>query len=152
MLENIPQVLAILGLIVLSVEIAVLGFSTFVLLFIGIAILLTSGVMYLGVIEANWINAVTSVALVSFVLALVLWKPLKRMQNRTVTTDINSDFAVITFTLDSDISPSQPGSYQYSGITWQVKSLTAIPNGTPVTVVKKEVGVFWVKPIDETHH
>ena len=36
-LDNVPQSLMILGILALIIEIAVLGFSTFVLLFLGIS-------------------------------------------------------------------------------------------------------------------
>ena len=83
-------------------------------------------------------------------LAIVLWKPLKKLQNKPSKTDIKSDFAVITFKLEKDLSPSERYTFNYSGIQWQIKSETQIEKGVMVEVIKKEVGVLWVKPVDKS--
>lgn len=150
MFNNIPQTLVILGLLTLIIEVLILGCSTFVLLFFGIAILLTSGLIYMGMIEANWISTILTLAIITLALAIVLWKPLKKLQNKPSKTDIKSDFAVITFKLEKDLSPSERYTFNYSGIQWQIKSETQIEKGVMVEVIKKEVGVLWVKPVDKS--
>ena len=150
MFNNIPQTLVILGLLTLIIEVLILGCSTFVLLFFGIAMLLTSGLIYMGMIEANWISTILTLAIITLVLAIVLWKPLKKLQNKPSKTDIKSDFAVITFKLEKDLSPSERYTFNYSGIQWQIKSETQIEKGVMVEVIKKEVGVLWVKPVDKS--
>ena len=150
MFNNIPQTLVILGLLTLIIEVLILGCSTFVLLFFGIAMLLTSGLIYMGMIEANWISTILTLALITLALAIVLWKPLKKLQNKPSKTDIKSDFAVITFKLEKDLSPSERYTFNYSGIQWQIKSETQIEKGVMVEVIKKEVGVLWVKPVDKS--
>ncbi|KJG13837.1 activity regulator of membrane protease YbbK [Photobacterium iliopiscarium] len=150
MFNNIPQTLVILGLLTLIIEVLILGCSTFVLLFFGIAMLLTSGLIYMGMIEANWISTILTLAIITLALAIVLWKPLKKLQNKPSKTDIKSDFAVITFKLEKDLSPSERYTFNYSGIQWQIKSETQIEKGVMVEVIKKEVGVLWVKPVDKS--
>ena len=150
MFNNIPQTLVILGLLTLIIEVLILGCSTFVLLFFGIAMLFTSGLIYMGMIEANWISTILTLALITLALAIVLWKPLKKLQNKPSKTDIKSDFAVITFKLEKDLSPSERYTFNYSGIQWQIKSETQIEKGVMVEVIKKEVGVLWVKPVDKS--
>lgn len=150
MLTNIPQTLVILGLLTLIIEVVILGCSTFVLLFFGIAMLLTSGLIYIGIIEANWLITMLTLAVITLLLAIVLWKPLKRLQNKPSKTDIKSDFAVIKFELEKDLLPSECYTFNYSGIQWQIKSQTTIKKGVMVEVIKKEVGVLWVKPINNS--
>ncbi|PSV96036.1 NfeD family protein [Photobacterium iliopiscarium] len=150
MFNNIPQTLVILGLLTLIIEVLILGCSTFVLLFFGIAMLFTSGLIYMGMIEANWISTILTLAIITLALAIVLWKPLKKLQNKPSKTDIKSDFAVITFKLEKDLSPSERYTFNYSGIQWQIKSETQIEKGVMVEVIKKEVGVLWVKPVDKS--
>ena len=140
----------ILGLLTLIIEVLILGCSTFVLLFFGIAMLLTSGLIYMGILDANWISTILTLALITLALAIVLWKPLKKLQNKPSKTDIKSDFAVITFKLEKDLSPSERYTFNYSGIQWQIKSETQIEKGVMVEVIKKEVGVLWVKPVDKS--
>ncbi|MCD9543211.1 NfeD family protein [Photobacterium carnosum] len=149
MFSNIPQTLVILGLLTLIIEVLILGCSTFVLLFFGIAMLITSGLIYMGMLEANWITTILTLAIITLVLAIVLWKPLKKLQNKPSKTDIKSDFAVITFELEKDLVPSERYTFNYSGIQWLLKSNTVIEKGVTVKVVKKEVGVLWVEPIDK---
>ncbi|KAE8177141.1 NfeD family protein [Photobacterium carnosum] len=149
MFSNIPQTLVILGLLTLIIEVLILGCSTFVLLFFGIAMLITSGLIYMGMLEANWITTILTLAIITLVLAIVLWKPLKKLQNKPSKTDIKSDFAVITFELEKDLLPSERYTFNYSGIQWLLKSNTVIEKGVTVKVVKKEVGVLWVEPIDK---
>ena len=150
MFNNIPQTLVILGLLTLIIEVLILGCSTFVLLFFGIAMLFTSGLIYMGMIEANWISTILTLAIITLALAIVLWNPLKKLQNKPSKTDIKSDFAVITFKLEKDLSPSERYTFNYSGIQWQIKSETQIEKGVMVEVIKKEVGVLWVKPVDKS--
>lgn len=149
MFSNIPQTLVILGLLALIIEVLVFGCSTLVLLFFGIAMLFTSGLIYIGIIDANWLSTITTLSIITLLLTIVLWKPLTKLQNKQTTTDVNSDFAVINFELEKDLSPSERYTFNYSGIQWLIKSDTTIEKGVMVKVVKKEVGVLWVKPIDD---
>ena len=150
MFSNIPQTLVILGLLALIIEVLVFGCSTLVLLFFGIAMLFTSGLIYIGIIEANWLSTITTLSISTLLLTIVLWKPFTKLQNKQTTTDVNSDFAVINFELEKDLSPSERYTFNYSGIQWLIKSDTTIKKGVTVKVVKKEVGVLWVKPVDNS--
>ncbi|KAF7764391.1 hypothetical protein PCIT_b0382 [Pseudoalteromonas citrea] len=145
--DNIAQTLVIVGLLALIIEVVILGFATFVLLFLGLSLVFSGGMMYAGLIEASWLNALWINAVLTFTLALLLWKPLKRMQNNVESKEINSDFADIEFTLTDHLSEDNTVQHAYSGIQWQLKSLNPIEKGTAVKVVKKEVGVLWVEAI-----
>jgi membrane-bound ClpP family serine protease len=69
------------------------------------------------------------------------------LQESRESTDVHSDFAELTFTLEQDVDEHNGYKYAYSGIEWLVKSHHPLAKGTPVKVVKKEVGVFWVEQI-----
>ena len=150
MFSNISQTLLVLGLLALIIEVLILGCSTLVLLFFGIAMLLTSGLIYIGIIDANWISTLSTLAIITLLLTIALWKPFKKLQNKPAKTDVNTDFAVITFKLEKDLLPSERYTFNYSGIQWLIKSETTIAKGVTVKVVKKEVGVLWVEPVDHS--
>lgn len=145
--ENIAEILMVLGIAALIVEVAVLGFATFVLLFLGISLLLTGLAMNIGLLEASLMTALWSNTLLTGVLAVMLWKPLRRMQNKVDHKDIDSDFADQSFVLTGDVDMRGETSHSYSGVQWKLKSQQLIPAGTLVKVVKTEVGVMWVEAL-----
>jgi membrane protein implicated in regulation of membrane protease activity len=145
--DNIAQTLIVVGIIALIIEVVILGFATFVLFFLGLSLILSGGLMYAGLIEQNWLNALWINAVLTFLLSLSLWKPLKRMQENVEPHDVKNDFAEIEFILSDDVHNNSNVQYAYSGIHWQLKSNTPIAKGTMVKVVKKEVGVLWIEPM-----
>ena len=144
--QNLPQTLMVLGIVALIIEVAVLGLSTFILLFFGLSLFLTGLLMSFGILPDSLATALWSNAVVTAGLAVALWKPLKQMQNRVDKKQVNSDFAELTFVLTSDVTEQGLTTHQYSGISWKLKSEQPIIAGTEVVVTKKEVGVMWVKP------
>lgn len=147
-LENIAEILMILGISALIIEVAVLGFATFVLLFLGASLLLTGIAMNMGILEATLVTALWSNTLLTAVLAVALWKPLSRMQNKVDNKSVDSDFAVETFMLEADVDIQGKTTRAYSGVQWKLKSQQPIVAGTLVKVVKTEVGVMWVEAAD----
>ena len=144
----VSQWLLILGISLLVIEIAFLGFATFVLFFVGLAMLVTGALMALGVLPEGINIAVIAVSLLSIAAAIVLWKPLKNIQSPTEEENIEVGFVGHRFQLDADIAPDQPGSYAYSGIVWVVVSDRAIAKETSVKVVQADVGQLTVVPVD----
>ncbi|MFT2110815.1 NfeD family protein [Marinomonas sp. 2405UD68-3] len=144
--DFIPHSMIAMGIVLLTIEILVLGFSTFVLFFLGVSLILTGSLMFAGVLPITLSNILLSNALISFLLAIALWKPLKKMQNHTDTTPVKSDFTGLQFMITEEISDMSAPVYKYSGITWKLMSEQKIPANSKVEVVKAEVGVFWVKP------
>ncbi|UXH99917.1 NfeD family protein [Photobacterium sp. TY1-4] len=145
--EHLPQVLMILGVLALITEVAVLGMSTFILLFLGLSLLITGILMNVAVLDSTLTTALWSNTLLTAALAIVLWKPLKQMQDSKGAKEIQSDFAELTFTLESDVDDRGLTQYAYSGISWKLKSRQPLAAGTQVKVVKKEVGVMWVEAL-----
>ena len=146
-MQNLPQALMVLGIIALIIEVAVLGLSTIILLFFGLSLLITGFSMSLGILPDSLTTALWSNTVVTAILAIGLWKPLKKMQNRVDTKPVTNDFAELTFTLDGDVTDQGLTTYNYSGISWKLKSERLISAGTRVYVIKKDVGVMWVKPV-----
>ena len=142
--SNLTYVLIFLGLALLVIEVAVLGFSVMVLFFIGLGCLITGILILVGVMPSTLVSALTGVAILSVLSAVVLWKPLKKMQDEVEKTDVKGDLVGYSFVLESDISPREHGSHKYSGIEWKVKSDTPIAAGTEVEVVRTDVGEFRV--------
>ena len=141
-LNNLPQALLLIGLICLVIEVAVFGFSTFFLFFFGCSAIATAILLWIGILPASLMAAITSLAVVTAIFAAVMWQPLKKLQEPTKVT---SDLIGVSFSLTEDISPAQPGRHKYSGIEWQVTSQDAIDKGTMVEVVAVQVGVLTVK-------
>lgn len=146
--QNLPQALMVLGIIALIIEVAVLGLSTFILLFLGISLFISGLLMSMAVLPDSLTTALWSNTVLTAVLAITLWKPLKRMQENVDTKQIKSDFAELVFILNDDVTEEGLTSYQYSGISWKLKSEQPINAGTEVRVTKKEVGVMWLEPTD----
>lgn len=145
-LDNLVESLLIIGLLLLAVEILVLGFSTFVLFFIGIGAILTALIMYVGLIPSTVLPALLSISLLSTLCAFLLWRPLKNMQSNVETKQADNDLVGHSFVIEQDVSPQKPGKYKYSGIEWSLRSSESIEAGMLVEVTKTEVGVFHIQP------
>ncbi|MFC3096064.1 NfeD family protein [Alteromonas sediminis] len=148
-ITNLANYLIIAGLIILAVEILLLGLSTFVLTFFGLSLLITGVLVMADGISPTLMAATTSVAVLSALLAIVLWKPMKSLQNKTERKQAQSDLIGYRFELDSTLSPTKPGSVTYSGITWKVVSDSMIPAGTEVETIEVKVGQWKVKAVDD---
>ncbi len=147
--DHLADLLMAAGIAALVVEVGLLGFATFILLFVGIALFLTGLAMTLGWLDSTITTAIWSSVVLTCMLAVLLWKPLKRLQNRSSTAEQASDFAQQTFVLTGDVdSTTEDVLYAYSGINWKVRSQTPLHRGQTVKVVKTEVSVMWVEPVE----
>lgn len=143
---HIAEGLMIAGIVLLIVEMMVLGFSTFILLFLGISFLLTGLIMTIGVVPETVISALWVNSILTTLIAIVLWKPLKRMQKHEGKPgEIKSDFIGQELMLESDVDLGGKTEYLYSGVSWKLKSNNPIAKGSHVRVTKAEVGVLWVE-------
>jgi membrane protein implicated in regulation of membrane protease activity len=145
----LSQWLFMLGIGLLVIEIAFLGFATFVLFFVGLAMLATGGLMAVEILPQTINSAVISVSLLSITAAFLLWKPLKNIQSPREDREIEVGFVGHRFQLATDIAPDQPGEHIYSGITWRVVSDRAIAKAAHVKVVQADVGQLTVVPENE---
>ncbi|MEN9465473.1 MAG: hypothetical protein RL217_1654 [Pseudomonadota bacterium] len=146
--HNLAQVLLGAGLVSLIVDMVIFGFSTFILVFLGLSLVLTGTMMWLGIIPDTLSLALWSNAIVTAILAALLWQPLKRWQNKKVEKTVTQDFAAQQFIINDDVDDRGLTFYFFSGVKWKVKSRRPIPKNTLVEVTKVEVGVMWVQPCD----
>ncbi|WP_133468133.1 NfeD family protein [Paraglaciecola marina] len=144
-INNLAESLLILGILLLVVEVAVLGFSTFVLFFVGCAAVLSAILLYLGLIPDTLLGSMLSTGIFTALLAILLWKPLKNMQTQVDVTKPKGDLVGHTFVLKDEVSPELTPTYRYSGIDWKLESVNKIEAGTTVEVVDASVGKFIIR-------
>ncbi|WP_158965674.1 NfeD family protein [Paraglaciecola sp. L3A3] len=143
--NNLAESLLILGILLLVIEVAVLGFSTFVLFFVGCAAVITAILLYLGIIPETLLASLFATGILTAVSAILLWKPLKKMQTQVDTTKAKGDLVGHTFVLKDPVSPELTPTYRYSGIDWKLESADTLAVGTRVQVIDASVGIFTVQ-------
>lgn len=148
---SLATVLAVIGVSLGILEIAVFGFGTVFLLFIAIGCLLSSLLLYTGLLAESLLTASLSVAVISASAALLLWKPLKKLQSNHQSPEQQPNaFAGLTLTLAADLRPGESVRQRYSGVEWQVFKADnddqVLAKGSEVEVVKTGVGKMWVQP------
>ena len=142
--DNMAVILTFIGLALLAIEVMALGFAVIVLFFIGLGCLAAGLLMFIGILPETLAVALVGVAFLTLLGAALLWKPLKRMQDKVENKPVTSDLIGHTFTLESDISRHHPGQVRFSGVDWRVLSDSEIPAGTDVQVVGTAVGELTV--------
>ena len=143
--NNLCEFLIMTGLVLLVIEVVVLGFSTFVLFFVGLAALLAGGLMAIGAIPDSTLSAFYSVGVLTALLAMLLWRPLKSMQGKVEVKKVTSDLVGHSFILNEAVSMTQNPAYRYSGIDWHLSSEQELSAGTLVEVTGVAVGKFIVQ-------
>ena len=143
--NNLCEFLIMAGLALLVIEVVVLGFSTFVLFFVGLAALLAGGLMAIGAIPDSTLSAFYSVGVLTALLAMLLWRPLKSMQGKVEVKKVTSDLVGHSFILNETVSMTQNPAYRYSGIDWHLSSEQELSAGTLVEVTGVAVGKFIVQ-------
>jgi hypothetical protein len=145
--NNLAQSLFVIGLILLVIEVTVLGFSTFVLFFVGLAAMATGALLFMGILPTNLLNALSSTAVLTLLAALLLWRPLKRMQSHVSTKKARSEFTDHQFVLKEAVSPILSPKHHYSGVEWALVSEEYIEAGIKVEVIEAEVGKLHIRAI-----
>lgn len=142
------------GFLLLIIEVVALGFSSGVLLFSALGALVTGGLIWAGLLPGTWLAGTASFGVSSAVLAVLLWKPLLRLQNYQVPEkDNSSDLVGLRFMLTETVTRDQPGTTRYSGIEWRVEihpslGIDRIDAGTPVAVMSVDAGLFRIMPAE----
>ncbi|MBC3767694.1 NfeD family protein [Neptunicella marina] len=151
--QHLPESLIALGIILVAIEVGILGFATLFLIFIGGASLLTGLAMKAEWIEVTINNALIFTGLLSVMLAIIAWQPMKKLQSQSSKQGQTSDFVGMCFELTSELSSTQLSSYRFSGILWTVKPGEKLDGplapGTQVTVTAVEVGTLYVAPVQD---
>lgn len=145
--QNMAEFLLVIGLLLLVLEVLVLGFSTFFLFFLGVGCISTGLIFFAGLLTVNTTNTLISVAIISSVSSLLLWQPLKKMQDKVETKAVTNDFIGYRFSLDQDLGHSGTINHQYSGINWKVSADEPLKQGTQVEVIAVGVGKMKVQPV-----
>ena len=152
-LVYLPEFFFAVGVILLLVEIIFLGFSTFVLLFLGMGCVATSLLLFLEIIPLAVDNALLATSLISIGSAIVLWRVIEQLTSDKNETRVDAGFVNHEFTLPETISRAAPGTHRYSSVNWEVvpHSDVTIRAGKKVEVVSVEVGTFFVqeKAVDD---
>ena len=143
--DNLSESLIIAGLALLVIEVVVLGFSSFVLFFVGLAALVAGGLMALAVVPDSMLSALSSVGLLTALLAMLLWRPLKSMQGKVESKKVTSDLVGHSFILNEAVSMTKNPAYRYSGIEWNLSSEQELSAGTLVEVTGVAVGKFIIQ-------
>jgi len=102
----------------LVVELGVMGLSG-PLLFFAFASIITGVLISLGFVE-GWQSEILVVGVLTAVITLLLWKPLKNIQNSRSKTDNSSDMIGLQVTVFEDVT-SSTGSIRYSGVNWHAR-------------------------------
>jgi membrane protein implicated in regulation of membrane protease activity len=142
--SNFASLLIFCGIVLLVIEVGLLGFSVFLLFFIGLACITTGALIMLGLVPHTLAAAFGAIAVLSLLYAVALWKPLKKIQDSTDSHAVKGDFIGHSFRLDQDVSSQRYGSYRMSGIDWNVRSDAPLAAGTEVEIVRVEVGLLTV--------
>lgn len=143
--ENLSNVLIATGIGALIVDMVFFGFGTFILIFLGGSLLISGLAMLVGILPSTMDAALWSNAILTAILGVLLWKPLRRIQNKNGSKQITNDFASDPFVLKQDVDIQGLTEHMYSGVRWKLRSHQPISQGTLVEVVKVEVGSLWVK-------
>ena len=142
-----------LGFLLLATEVLVFGFTTIVFFFAGIGAVVTGLLMMAGVLDQTWIAGVASFGISTGIISVLLFKPLRKMQDSPAAVQKqSSDLVGYSFVLMQDISSTQAGTHRYSGIDWKVEidssaGTDEIKAGQRVEVVSLDAGVFRVKAV-----
>ena len=110
--------------------------------------LIVGALMAFGVLPVGIDIAIGAVSLLSISGAVLLWKPMKKIQSSKEAAKVEVGFVGHQFQVQTDIAPDLPGTYTYSGIAWTVVSDTAIQRFTQVQVIKADVGQLTVMPAE----
>lgn len=117
-LENPDHLWYLIAGISFVIELSIMGLSG-PLFFFALGSLATGILVSFGMLT-GWQSQILSVGLLTAVIAVLLWKPLKTLQNSKNKTDDSSDMIGLTVPVSSEVTITS-GSIRYSGIDWQAR-------------------------------
>ncbi|MDA9194999.1 NfeD family protein, partial [Burkholderiales bacterium] len=98
-----------------------------------------------GILPESMLSALSSVGVLTALLAILLWRPLKSMQGNVERKKVTSDLVGHSFILEEAVSMTKNPAYSYSGIQWKLSSEQELSAGTLVEVTGVAVGKFIVQ-------
>ncbi|OUR63047.1 acriflavin resistance protein [Colwellia sp. 39_35_sub15_T18] len=117
-LENPAHLWFLIAGLSFVIELSIMGLSG-PLLFFAIASLMTGILVNIDLLD-SWQMQVLAVGILTAITAIILWKPLKQLQNPRTTTDTSSDMIGLKVPASADITTTS-GSIRYSGINWSAR-------------------------------
>ncbi|QTH65144.1 NfeD family protein [Psychrosphaera ytuae] len=147
--DDTAQILMAIGILMAVVDIVILGFATFFLTLIGLAVLTTGLLLNFGIFTDTWANILISIAVLSALYTALLWKPLSRLQQDSKPQTVKSDLIGHQFVLETDVTSVHPGMYLYSGVNWKIEADSDLTAGAKVEVIEVQVGTMKVAPVTE---
>ena len=139
-----------LGFALMAVELLLGAVSGGWLLFVGAGGLTTGVLLWSGWLHADPARQGMAFAIATLVWAVLLWRPMKRMQNRAAKPlPRDSDLVGHRFRLEQPIGPQRPGKTRWSGIEWRVEPMDGevLQAGDEVEVQEAGVGVWKVRKV-----
>ena len=142
-----------LGFLMLAAEALIFGFSTIIFLFAGVGAVCTGLLMLAGVLPETWIAGMACFGISTGIVSMLLWKPMKNLQDRPAPIQAqSSDLVGYEFVLEQDVTALVPGKHRYSGVSWRVEldgsvAGAVLSAGQRVSVVSLDAGVFRVRPV-----
>jgi len=148
-LENPDHLWYLIAGVSFVIELSIMGLSG-PLLFFAIASLITGILVSLGVVD-GWQGQILTIGLLTALVAVVLWKPLKSLQNSKGKTDNSSDMVGLKVLVSADITATT-GSIRYSGINWQARladetNARTIAEQSQCEIVAITGNIMLVKPL-----
>ncbi len=148
-LENPDHLWYLVAGISFVIELSVMGLGG-PLLFFAIGSLFTGILITMGIID-GWQSEILSVGLLTALVAALLWKPLKSLQNSKDKTDNSSDMVGLQVPVSAEIT-AIAGTIRYSGINWQARladeaNVTSISEQSQCQIVAIAGNTMLVRPL-----
>ncbi|MBL4941535.1 MAG: NfeD family protein [Colwellia sp.] len=148
-LENPDHLWYLIAGISFIIELSIMGLSG-PLLFFALGSLATGILVSIGFID-GWQSEILTVGILTAVIAVLLWKPLKSLQNKKNKTDNSSDMIGLKVPASSEITATS-GSIRYSGIDWQARladeaEVEFIADASQCEIVAISGNTMLVKPV-----
>jgi len=146
-LENHDSLLYLIAGVSFVLELTVIGMSG-PLLFFAIACVLTGLLNTFGLVT-TWQYEVLALGVFTVISAMLLWKPLKKLQGDKKVYDTSSDMIGQRVMVSETVTQTS-GSIRYSGINWQARlepdaSDQVIETNTQVTIFAVDGTTMLVK-------
>jgi inner membrane protein len=147
--ENHAHLFYLMAGISFVIELTILGLSG-PLLFFALASVLTGILISLNILS-GWESECFTVGLLSGIIAWVLWKPMKRLQNSGGGADTSSDMIGKQVPSSSTIT-HEDGSIRFSGIDWSARlsndtQETSVAANTSCIITGVDGNTMLVKPL-----
>ncbi len=147
--ENHAQLFYLIAGISFIIELTILGLSG-PLLFFAIASTLTGLLIQLGLLN-GWESQILTVGILTAIITLLLWKPIKRFQNSSDGSDTSSDMIGKEVPSSSEITHVS-GHIRFSGIDWSARLEKdcledSVKADTACIITGVEGNVMLVKPL-----